>query len=476
MLALYLVRIRLDNVPTADSVRRQWTVPTGLLLIAVAEALLLPVREANADWRLLGWILTGLAAAATLIAFAQAGGRSWMAHFTFPVLFFFTAVPWPRPIETDVMQWLMRHNAQLTAELLHWLGVEAVVQGNLIKLSASTMGIDEACSGVRSLQGALMATLFIGEIFELSRRRRVVLLLAGAVWALVTNLGRMLFLSLAAEWSGIEAHDRWHDPAGYWALGVCLAGVAVTGWLLGRPHRGGGTSRLSLVRGATGRLAVPSGAALAGVVLVLVSWGGTKAWFRMHEDRTVHMADWSFSQPAQAAHFESVEQSSLVRGMLRYDFYAGGRWLDAEGRRWVAHYFRWNPGLNVTQTVLVHDPRICLAASGKDLVQTLPSFTHVTGGVALPFDAYWFRDGGQNVFVFNSVVEDARRGSMQKQDPGLFTMSSRLEAVRTGKRNLGHRRLEVAVWGAWDAASAREAFEALLRHRLVVQNDSTGPR
>ena len=84
VLALYLVRIRLDNVPTADSVRRQWTVPTGLLLIAVAEALLLPVREANADWRLLGWILTGLAAAATLIAFAQAGGALMDGSFHIP--------------------------------------------------------------------------------------------------------------------------------------------------------------------------------------------------------------------------------------------------------------------------------------------------------------------------------------------------------------------------------------------------------
>ena len=166
------------------------------LLVAVAEVLLLPLREANADWRLLGWLLTGVAALVTLLAFAQVGGLPWMVHFAYPVLFFFTSVPWPRPVETDVMQWLMQHNATLAAELLRWLGVGAEVQGNLIRLSSGTVGVDEACSGIRSLQGSLMATLFVGEIFELKRLRRVFLLLAGAGWALVTNAARTVFLAL----------------------------------------------------------------------------------------------------------------------------------------------------------------------------------------------------------------------------------------------------------------------------------------
>ena len=220
LLALYLVRMRLENAPAPGPVRWPWAIPAAVLLVAVLEVLLLPLREANADWRLLGWLLTGLAASATLLAFAQAGGLPWAAHFAFPVLFFFTAVPWPRPIEIEVMQWLMQRNALLAAEILHWLGVSAEVQGNLIRLSSGTLGVDEACSGIRSLQGSLMATLFVGEIFELKRWRRVFLLLAGAGWALVTNAGRTVFLALMAERGGAGALDRWHDPAGYWTLRV----------------------------------------------------------------------------------------------------------------------------------------------------------------------------------------------------------------------------------------------------------------
>lgn len=207
LLALYLVRARFEHAPAAGATRWPHAISVGVLLIAGAEVLLLPLREANADWRLLGWLLTGLAALATLLAIAQVGGLPWMVHFAYPVCFFFTAVPWPRPIEIDVMHWLMQHNASLAAELLRWCGANAEVQGNLIRLSSGTLGVDEACSGIRSLQGSLMATLFVGEIFELKRWRRVFLLLFGAGWALVTNAGRTVFLALTMERGGPAALD-----------------------------------------------------------------------------------------------------------------------------------------------------------------------------------------------------------------------------------------------------------------------------
>lgn len=479
LLTLYLVRIRLESAPPPGPMRWAWLIPVGVALVAVVEVLLHPLQEANADWRLLGWLLTGVATLVTLLVFAQVGGLPWLRHFAFPVLFFFTAVPWPRPIETDVMQWLMQHNARLAAELLHWLGVGAEVQGNLIRLSSGTLGVDEACSGIRSLQGSLMATLFVGEIFELKRLRRVFLLLAGAGWALVTNAARTVFLALMRERGGPEALDRWHDPAGYWTLGACVVGVTFTGWLLRRGQRVGRNPRHDTVidqpRPAWDkRLAALAGLAGAGIALIVAGWGGTELWFRMREASVTRVAVWSFKQPAQAANFEAVEQPSRVRGELRYDFHSGGRWRDAEGRRWVAHYFRWDPGRNAVRTVIVHDPRVCIGASGKELVQTLPSASHAVGGIVLPFDAYWFRDRGEDVFVFNCVVEDVRRGPGQEPEGNEVTMSSRLEAVRAGKRNLGQRRLELAVWGARDAAAAREAFLKLLGEQLVVQEVPAG--
>ena len=471
LLVLYVLRIRLEKLPPPGLKPWPWTISAGLLLIALAEALILPVQAANADWRLLGWALTGLASVATLLLVTQVGGLPWLMHLAFPVLFFFTAVPWPRPIEMKIMQELMVKNAWLAAELLHWLGVQAEVQGNLIRLKSSTVGINEACSGIRSFQGSLMATLFIGEIFELSRGRRFWLLLVGAGLALITNIGRTLFLSLMTDLGGMDAHDRWHDPAGFGVLGACVAGVTFTGWMLSckrgyaHPHRSHALTPLA------GTLAALSTAAIVGVVLIVAGWGATEAWFRAQESATTRLAGWRFRQPSDSAGFELVEQSKAVRGDLRYDFHSGGRWRDAEGRQWVAHYFRWEPGRNAVGTVLVHDPRACLGGTGKQLVQVLPPLCHQVGDVVMPFDAYWFRDQGGDVFVFNCVVEDVRLKPGQQPNPNLpFTISDRMEAVRAGRRNQGQRRLEVGIWGAADAATARTAIEQLLNQQVEPVN------
>lgn len=478
LLTLYLVRMRLEATPVpASRPPSRWTA-VAFLLIAGAEALLLPIREANADWRLLGWVLSGLAAGATLVAFGQAGGFSWMTHFCFPVLFFFTAVPWPRPMEIEVMQWLMQHNAMLAAELLGWLGIHAEVQGNLIRLPGGTVGVDEACSGIRSLQASIMATLYVGEIFALKRWRRVFLLLAGAGWALLTNATRTLFLALMTNRGGEDALDRWHDPAGHWILGMCVGGVILTAWLLRPARLVSRTAKRTPAAAGNAcpnwkqRLSISAGAALVGIFLIGTGSAATEAWFRVQEKSVTQVIRWHFKQPTHAAQFETIELSRHVRGELLYDSHSGGRWQDETGRRWVANYFRWEPGRNAVRTVMVHDPRVCLGATGKELVETLPILNHRLGDVVLPFDAYWFREKGTDVFVFNCVIEDARRGLGQDREGTVLTTASRLDAVRAGKRNLGQRRLEAAVWGATDAMAARLAFVQMLREQLVIETPS----
>lgn len=474
-LALYLLRLRLERPPSPLPFPWPGLITAALLLVALAEALLLPVQEANADWRLLGWILTALACAATLLAFAQAGGWPWLVHLAFPALFFFTAVPWPRPVEIEVMQGLMKTNAQLAAEMLRWFGLAAEVQGNLIRLPSGVVGVDEACSGIRSLQGSLMATLFVGEIFDLSRWRRVFLLLAGAGWALVTNVGRTVFLAWTAGHGGDEALDLWHDSAGLWVLAACVTGVTFTGWLLGRSRKPRPAKPAPapvaprMLSDWPFRLSAPFPAALCGILLILTAWAGSEAWYRLQERSVTRVADWHFEQPSSAARFESLGQSRFARGELRYDLHSGGRWRDLKGRLWVAHYFRWNRGRNGIRSILMHDPRVCLVSSGKEWVQTLPVLPHSAGDVQLLFDCYHFREQGRDVYVFNCVAEDAPRGPASAPEGTQVTMTSRLEAVRAGKRNLGQRRLEVAVWGAADAASARQAFQTLLRDQIRVE-------
>jgi hypothetical protein len=54
-----------------------------------------------------------------------------------------------------------------------------VQHGNVIEVRTGFLGVDEACSGRRSLQATLMVSLFLGELYRASWIPRAILILIG---------------------------------------------------------------------------------------------------------------------------------------------------------------------------------------------------------------------------------------------------------------------------------------------------------
>src|SRR6266513_3657792 len=158
--ALYLFWLRWQDRPQPTSnFKSQISNLSALAITIVALLLLFPVRLfeiANPEWRLLAWIHAGVVVTLTLLLLWWAGGKAWLRHFVFPVAFIFIAVPWPTALETPVIQGLMRIVAHVAAETAMLLGTPAQVEGNLIRVSNGFVGVNEACSGIRSLQTSLM--------------------------------------------------------------------------------------------------------------------------------------------------------------------------------------------------------------------------------------------------------------------------------------------------------------------------------
>jgi exosortase len=176
------------------------------------------------------WSICLLVASATLvILYIEYGARLARAEL-FPVLFFLSAAPWPPRLEQPITSTLMRWVASITAEVLHWLGVEAQAAGGAIALPSGLVGITEACSGIRSLQAGIMFGLAMGEWFLLRPARRLVLVLVAIAFAFATNLIRTVALTLAVDQHGPESLDRYHDLIGN--IMITLLIVAI--WLIGK--------------------------------------------------------------------------------------------------------------------------------------------------------------------------------------------------------------------------------------------------
>src|SRR5215469_13765789 len=236
--ALYLFWLRWQNRPqirsqTAEG-RRQKSIV--LLIGLVALLLLLPVRlfeVANPEWRLLGWIHAAAVVTLTLLLMWWAGGKTWLRHFAFPVAFIFVAVPWPTALETPVIQGLMRLVAHVAAETAMLLGTPAQVEGNLIRVSNGLVGVNEACSGIRSLQTSLMIGLLFGEVKRLSVLRRLTLIVCAAVIALLANFLRAVFLVRIAATENLLEVSRWHNIAGYSIILFVFVSTMALACLLG---------------------------------------------------------------------------------------------------------------------------------------------------------------------------------------------------------------------------------------------------
>jgi len=114
-------------------------------------------------------------------------------------------------------------------ETLHLLGVPARQHGNLIELANTTVGVEEACSGIRSLISCVFAGFFFAAWLVRRPLGRLLLVTAAPLLALGMNFLRSLTLTLLAN-AGKDINGFWHDATGFGILGTTaalLAGLAI---------------------------------------------------------------------------------------------------------------------------------------------------------------------------------------------------------------------------------------------------------
>lgn len=466
-LALLLFYFRWQRRPPPDaSLRNRGAIAGAMWLILAA---LLPIRvieEANADWRLLSWLLALSVIAFSLLSVTQAGGIGWLKHFAFPICFPLAAVPWPVPFENAVVQMMMRAVAYVAVEIAGWLGVGAYQLGNVIQLRNGFVGVDEACSGVKTLQAGIMVALVLGEMLRLSGRKHIALVLVGCAWVFVCNVFRATALVLVAANSGLETLGRWHDLIGTAALLCGMAGMLGLAWLWRRePEAAPGLTKPPAVREAL----VPQLIALAWLAAV---FAGTEIWYRSHERQLIERPRWQASWPSGNDTVTPLPIPETTRVILHYDEAKSAVWEEPRGVRWWAFFARWKPQRAALQLVRSHSPEICLPAIGRNFRMARPDLNLRAGSAPLDFRSYEFEQNGRPLFVFVCIQEDKRVAS-SAADSEEWNVRGRLRAAFNGKRNLGQRLLEIAVSGVDDFAQATEAVSKTV-NEIVKTEAPTG--
>jgi exosortase/archaeosortase family protein len=148
------------------------------------------------------------------------------AVFIFPALVWVVSAPLVSAVESQVSLFLLRTVVTVVAFAFDLLGYPLEQQGNVLLLPKGSVGVADACSGIRSLTACLFAGSFLGATFFTELWKKVVLVAASMFFAFIMNLGRSLFLTGWAYAYGPDAiNGTVHDAAGYAVLGLTCLGL-----------------------------------------------------------------------------------------------------------------------------------------------------------------------------------------------------------------------------------------------------------
>lgn len=160
----------------------------------------------------------------------------------FAFYFLLIALPLPSVVQSLVVSNLQGFVAAMDEELLNLVGIPAQRTGAIISLANGQVGVDDACSGFRSLQSSIMAGMFIGFLLFKSWGWRITLVFVAILLAVLGNLGRTFFLCYQGAAKGVESIKGVHDAAGWSVMAFTAIGVSVASWMVLSAQR-----RLALV-------------------------------------------------------------------------------------------------------------------------------------------------------------------------------------------------------------------------------------
>lgn len=398
---------------------------------------------------LAGWTLAWVALETGL------GGRG-ARRLVFPLLFTAVGLPWLTILDVNIVLPLREGVASLAAEVVDILGYPAHADGAVIALARGRVGVDEACSGVRSLQALLMMALFFGDFFRFRGGRRLALLGAGVAIALVTNFVRAVVLAWKVALDGGDAAEAWHDPAALAQLVAALGGLALVAWLWrghGRPVSAREpTPSRDLPRLRRTRFA--GGALLAWVLLVETAvW----AWFAPR-DPTAAASTWSLHLPRGSADYSEERLSETVYTLLRADDVRSASWRNPAGKRRAGYLIDWQRGEIARDVIALHKPEICLPLQGHRLVRArelLPGTDRLP-----PVFLSEFVRGEDRLFVFHSAWDRVRGTPLEEAAEGSTAVwwKRRFGEIAARRSRFSASAFALALWDEPDREAAIDAF------------------
>jgi exosortase len=284
------------------------------------------------------------------------------------ILLWALSSPIPPGSYTRLTQHLQGSVAEGVLVALHLLGITAVKSGNVIELPHVSVGVEEACSGIRSLISCIWASVFISAVLVRTLPTRILIVALSAPLAIGMNLVRSLCLTLLAH-SGVDISGAWHDVTGFAVLAATAAILAGLAWLLSRKQRSATTvdSRTQLTRASPRRFGAVLLAGMLSCAVVLGFFVAqtraapriTKTPPNLDQLLPTRFDGWTVHTRDDLYRFTSQLQTNiLVERTYQRASHEG------DGVQFTVYVAYWPPGQAPVSLVASHTPDACWPGSG----------------------------------------------------------------------------------------------------------------
>jgi len=161
-------------------------------------------------------------------------GRRVFRVLAFPLFFLFLMVPLPQSLVNVIAFPLQLIAADFAVDSLHWLGIPALREGNIIHLANSQpLFVAEACSGLRSLMALGTLAVVFAYFFRKSPWQRIVIVLSAIPIAIAVNAFRVGLTGYLTHSFGARAAEGViHQTEGFFTFGLALALLLIEASLL----------------------------------------------------------------------------------------------------------------------------------------------------------------------------------------------------------------------------------------------------
>ncbi len=142
-------------------------------------------------------------------------GKARLRRLGFVFVLLATMVPLPTIVYNALAAPLQLLASDVATRAAQALGVSVFRDGNIIHLANASLGVEEACSGLRSLSAMVVASLLLGFVEQMSRLGQILLCLASVPLAVGMNVLRVAATAVLADYQLDYALGFYHVFTGW---------------------------------------------------------------------------------------------------------------------------------------------------------------------------------------------------------------------------------------------------------------------